>query len=341
MEFIIFITENQELSESNFNPKLNNLSLIIINDIKNIEAIIHEYMPKYILISDQIKEYPRIIKYIQNNTSSELIITGKTGMPFTGLCVDEIKNKGELRRILELIDNLEEKEDRFQIVKQQVTALYSVQGGVGKTSMAFNIAFFLSRLQNAKILLIDLNFCDGQGDIGGRLEMPVLPNLGVFIESPENSPFSLWESVISLKSLNIDILQPPVSISQSDNFDVNMLNELIYSARTKYGYIICDLPNGYDNHVLETLNLSTSSILLLTPDRVAAKRANRFKKFLPQNQKKFAVLNKVSKGYTQNELNKILDMPIDGEISFIDTKRDLHGFLDMQSEVSKLREMFI
>ncbi|MGM0365129.1 MAG: AAA family ATPase [Actinomycetota bacterium] len=299
-------------------------------------------MPDYIILEENVPNYREVRHFIQANTTSELIISGRNKNNAAGIQVNEIGNPDELARVLDLIDNLEDEKEKYKVVNQQVTSIYSVQGGVGKTSIAFNIAYLIGKMKNVEVLLIDLNFCEGQGDLASRLNIPMVPNLSVFIEAVEDSPASLWESIISLNKINIDILQPPLSIEQSDNFDLNMLYEVIYSARKKYGYIICDLPNRYDNHVLEALNLSTKSILLLTEEKAAVQRINKFNKFLSETQKKFAVINKVGKKNNRTQgLRDALDVPVLGEISFIERKDGLFGFLDMQAEISAIREMTI
>jgi len=342
MKIIIIITENKEIARIEKIARLKNFNVVVLTEINNLEAMIQEYMPEYIILSGAVDNYKEIKDYITGNTRSELIISGRNKKNAIGIHVNEIDSMDELLRILGLIDRLQDKKGQYRVVNQQVISVYSVQGGVGKTSIAFNIAYYLSKIENVKVLIIDFNFCEGQADLASTLNIPLVPNLSIFIEGIEDSPASLWNSIISLKKLNIDVLQPPLSIEQSDNFDLNMLYEIIYSVRKKYGYIICDLPNRYDNHVLETLNLSTKSILLLTPDIGVVQRINKFNKFLPQNQKKLAVINKVSRknGLTDG-LKQNLDISVCGEIPFMQREKTLYGFLDLQPEVSSLKGMII
>ncbi len=342
MQFIVIITKNKAISEIEHKIGLKNFNILLLDDTNNYQAIIQEYLPKYIILSSKIDRFKEIRHYIQENSRSELIISGKSGKQAIGIHVNEIINEKQLIKVLKLIDKLESGKNRYRVLNQQVTSVYSVQGGVGKTSIAFNIALFLSKLGKMKVLLIDLNFCEGQSDLAARLKIPVLPNLSIFMESPENSPDSLWESIFTIKKSNIDILQPPVSIEQSDGFNLDMLYEIIYSARKKYGYIICDLPNRYDNHVLETINLSTKLILLLTQDLAVAHRVERLNKFLPENQKKFAIINKLNQeSHEIGRLDHNIGIPVSGSIPLLEGRSKLHGFLDMQSEISNIEELVI
>ncbi|GAH99317.1 unnamed protein product [marine sediment metagenome] len=225
-------------------------------------------MPKYVILSAKFKNYKEIAEYINRYTTSELFITDlekKKNTISRDIYLGRIDNIEDLKRVLEIIDNLNLKinrkeEDRYKFIPQQIISFYSIQGGVGKTSMVFNFAWYIKDIVDGKILIIDLNFCEGPSDLAVSLGLNLSPNLSIFIEKITQGKDCFNKSVINLDNDKIDILQPPLSIYQSDKFSIDMLDSIIYSARNNYDIIIVDVPFRYDNVSLEMLNLSTTSI---------------------------------------------------------------------------------
>ena len=355
MEIILIIIEDKELIKNIPGIKLQNYNILVLSNINYIKHYIEEYMPKYVILSAKFKNYKEIAEYINGYTASELLITDLEKEKNTitrDIYLGRIDNIEDLKRVLEIIDNLNIKIDRkeensYRFIPQQIISFYSIQGGVGKTSMVFNFSWYIKDIVDGKILIIDLNFCEGPSDLAVSLDLNLSPNLSVFIEKITQGKDCFNKSVINLDNDKIDILQPPLSIYQSDKFSIDMLDSIIYSARNNYDIIIADVPFRYDNVSLEMLNLSTTSILVLSPNVRLAPRVSNFQKFLPISQKKGIIFNKVGKGEKTyiDEYKSILDIPICDRIPFIpeeDRKMIARGsnsfdILDLQSRMSNLR----
>lgn len=161
-------------------------------------------------------------------------------------------------------------------LKQQIISFYSLQGGSGRSTAAINLACFLQDKPKAKVLFIDFNFSVGQSDVALKMNFPASPNLSSFIEKIENPFLAYKESILSFKGSKIHFIQPPLSLLQSDKFNVDMLNEIIYLARNDYDFIIADLPPRYDNICMEMLNISTTICFVCTMDSVQALRIAGF-----------------------------------------------------------------
>ena len=355
MEIILIIIEDKELIKNIPGIKLQNYNILVLSNINYIKHYIEEYMPKYVILSAKFKNYKEIAEYINGYTASELLITDLEKEKNTitrDIYLGRIDNIEDLKRVLEIIDNLNIKIDRkeensYRFIPQQIISFYSIQGGVGKTSMVFNFSWYIKDIVDGKILIIDLNFCEGPSDLAVSLDLNLSPNLSVFIEKITQGKDCFNKSVINLDNDKIDILQPPLSIYQSDKFSIDMLDSIIYSARNNYDIIIADVPFRYDNVSLEMLNLSTTSILVLSPNVRLVPRVSNFQKFLPISQKKGIIFNKVGKGEKTyiDEYKSILDIPICDRIPFIpeeDRKMIARGsnsfdILDLQSRMSNLR----
>jgi cellulose biosynthesis protein BcsQ len=179
-------------------------------------------------------------------------------------------------------------------LKQQIISLYSLQGGSGRTTIALNLAWFLQDKPKAKVLFIDLNFSVGQSDMALKMNFPVRPNLSSFIEKIDNPFLAYKESVLSFEDFRVQFIQPPLSLLQSDRFNVDMLNELVYLGRNDYDFIVADLPSRYDNICMEMLNISTIIYFVSTMDSVQASRIANFLDIFKPFQKCGLVVNDIA-----------------------------------------------
>ncbi len=359
MEIILVVTGDNELVENIPKIKLQNHNILVLGNINYIKHYLEEYMPRYVLLSAKFKNYREVAEYINNFTGSELFITDMTSDSeekksaiSKNIYLRKIENITELERVLKIIDDLNlkeniKKEDSYKFIPQQIISFYSIQGGVGKTSIVFNFSWYMKDIVEGKILIIDLNFCEGPSDLTINLGLNLSPNLSIFIEKITQGKDCFNKSIINLGSDNkIDILQPPLSIYQSDKFNIDMLDSIIYSARNEYDIIIADVPFRYDNISLEMLNLSTASVLVLSPDIKLAPRVSNFLKFLPGSQRKGIIFNKVSRDQKTyiDEYMSMLGIPVYDRISFIpeDDRRVLtngrnsFNILDLQSKMPDL-----
>ena len=209
--------------------------------------------------------------------------------------------------------DLNYEETEYKILVQNVISIYSAQGGVGRTSTAIHLAKLLNRLG---VLLVDLNFAEGPSDISLYLQIPKLPHLSKFISNQDSPRKAFNDTVINVKKHNFDVIQTPPTLRQSDQFNVSTLLNLIEIAKRRYGIIIADLPDNYDDITLEMLNLSSSVILMATLELGAAARLKEIYHLLDPRQKIFLLINKYSKksSVTLGDMSEYLDLPVAGVI---------------------------
>ena len=354
MGIILYIGKNKDITDSIAKSTLKNHKVAILNCNYYYKHYIEEYMPDYIILSADTDNYSEISSYIAGKNSIKLIVTEKDRLDIdqsgSALQISEPTSTGQIKEILNIIDKIDKIEPdnngKYKYAKQEVLSFYSIQGGVGKTSIAFNTAWYLSKRDIGRILLVDLNFCEGPSDISIRLKVDRLTNMSSYIKSTLEGSGNIQDSITNLN--NIDIMIPPLSLHQSDGFNLDMLNNLIYSARNDYDVIIADIPFRYDNVSLEMLNLSTSSVIVLSPDISLAPRVVDFQKFLPEKQKKTAILNKVEEGDIQikKDYENIIGIPICGQFDFVPKNnrkllkdgKSVIGLPDMQAGIGELAD---
>jgi chromosome partitioning protein len=151
-----------------------------------------------------------------------------------------------------------------------IIAFLNEKGGVGKTSLCFNVGWYLAEL-GKKILFIDL---DGQRanlsffcNIKDREDMPCMKD--VLMDGMD-----INETIIPVKE-NIDILPGNVELTEIDKtVKLTSIIEAIESINTYYDYIFVDVnPTPTRIHVL-TMSVADYLVIPMLPD-VATLEANK------------------------------------------------------------------
>ena len=76
MGIILYIGKNKEIIDNIYNIPSRNHRLAVLNLEYNYKHYIEEYMPDYILLSEDTESFGKISDYIADKTGSRLIITG-------------------------------------------------------------------------------------------------------------------------------------------------------------------------------------------------------------------------------------------------------------------------
>nr|WP_240951499.1 AAA family ATPase [Caldanaerobacter subterraneus] len=157
------------------------------------------------------------------------------------------------------VKKLDEEKEKKEIrpLKQEIIAVYSFKGGVGKTTFVRTLLESLDK--NIKVLVADLNFRDGGSDLSFMLDLPVLPHIGMWLK--ERTKESFFENLIEYSS-SVFILQSPPKVSLVKDIKESDVDTLVKFARSKFDVIIFDLPNEFNEVVKAALDNATKIIAL-------------------------------------------------------------------------------
>lgn len=150
-----------------------------------------------------------------------------------------------------------------------IVSFLTEQGGVGKTSLVFNLGWYLAS-KGKKVLFIDL---DPQGGNLSRLlgvdDLDERPGIIDIIREPKTYDFR--STVINIKE-NLDLV--PANESAKDipevykkkGSDVNLIKDILNNVKKNYDFIFFDTsPAPTDAHVL-ALTASDKLVIPLLPD---------------------------------------------------------------------------
>lgn len=153
----------------------------------------------------------------------------------------------------------------------KVFAVTSMTGGSGKSTVASNLASYLTHQVGTRVILIDSSI--QFGDLS--LFMDVIPRLTLFqlTEETEITIELLQDGYIHKTDANVDLIAAPLKPEQSDVVTPDLFRRLITLLKRHYDYIVLDTYSQMQEPLLTILELSDHVIYLVTPDLPSVKNS--------------------------------------------------------------------
>ena len=175
--------------------------------------------------------------------------------------------KDDLIRVLTMLNSVSAENDSSQ---SKIISVYSNKGGIGKTTIAVNLAAELARVTKDKVALIDLNL--QLGDISTFLNLnPPFDVNYVMRKLVDKSEDILIKGFEKYKDTSLYILADPSYIEQSESITPAMVTTLFAVLKKVFSYIVIDMSSSIDPISLKILD-SSDWILFTTIVNIPAIR---------------------------------------------------------------------
>ncbi len=144
--------------------------------------------------------------------------------------------------------------------KAEIISFFATKGGVGRTTLAVNLAVNLAS-RNKQVLLVDssLQF----GDVAITLNQPIKRSISNLVEAEEITIGEIEKNLVRHES-GLDLLLAPKEPALAEAVKVDHLIKIIDQARHSYHYIIFDLPPSITEKELAILDKSDLVLLVAT-----------------------------------------------------------------------------
>lgn len=221
---------------------------IVIVDVENNDS-------DFIFL-EQIKSCTSKILITSVNYSTDMIIKALRVGAKEFLPKPIIKN--ELERILKLLLNKTSVENE---PSAKIISVYSNKGGIGKTTIATNLALELAKTTGDKVALLDLNL--QLGDVSTFLNLnPTFDVAYVIKNIVEKKDDFISDFFEKYKDSNLYILSDPNYIEESESITPYQIAKLFVALKKVFNYIIIDMSSGIDPNSLQILD--KSDLILFT-----------------------------------------------------------------------------
>ena len=147
------------------------------------------------------------------------------------------------------------KVENIKCSQGKVISIFSNKGGIGKTSIATNLALELANISKEKVALVDLNL--QMGDISIFLDTIPKFNIQYVIDNIENVKEQYFVNLLlNYKKTNLYILADTYQVEYSRDISSDDLIKLLDVLKQNFSYIVLDLPVNFEQSTKSMLKLS-------------------------------------------------------------------------------------
>lgn len=212
------------------------------------------------------------------------------------------------------------------------------KAGAGTSTISMNTAVSLSRMQNTKTLLMDLDL--NSGLIGFMLRLDSSYTIYEAAESATRLDEHLWPQLVN-SVRNLDVL-PAGRLDPQSRIEPLQIRQLIGFARRFYKAICVDLSGNMEKYSLEVMHESKRIFLVCTPEIPTlhlARQKLRLIQDLDLGDRVAVLLNRAQKRpmITTSQIEELLGIPVAQE--FPNDYRGVHEAVTHGREVRDTTEL--
>lgn len=189
-------------------------------------------------------------------------------------------------------------------VDSKIISIFSTKGGVGKTTIATNLAVSLSNLTGKKVALLDFDL--QFGDVAICLNLYVKNSMTELVKDFANieQDSSLLEEYLLTHYSGIKVLAAPIRPENAEYVTTDHIAKTIGLLKGRYDYIIIDTSHGFNDTVITTLDMSDMILYVSTLDMPSIKNTKNglevMKSLNYPNEKVKIVINKSNESFGIN-----------------------------------------
>lgn len=194
-----------------------------------------------------------------------------------------------------------------------VVSVFAPKGGVGKTTIAINMAVALRLQTRAEVLVFDADV--GVGNVTAVLDVPYRMGLADLADSPtEEWTDAAFEQVVTVHAdSGVKVMTWGTDPAESERVTVDLLLAALRWARDHHSYVIVDNHPGYDDRTMAMLAVSNEIFLIVTPEVGALRNSAQFLELARElglgNVVK-VIVNRANHGIRVQDMASALGLPI-------------------------------
>jgi len=153
-------------------------------------------------------------------------------------------------------------------------SVFSPKGGVGKTTVATNIAVALKLATDKKVVLVDASLVFG--DVGIMLNITTGNSISDLVPNIHALDIELLERVLVRHSSGLKVLLAPPRPELAELVAADHLRTVVNLLRNHYDYVVIDTHPNFDDVTLAMLDISDRIVVLTTLEMPAIKNLKLF-----------------------------------------------------------------
>ena len=174
---------------------------------------------------------------------------------------DFLRRPVALQDLAELLEQISRTRAAAPSSLGTIMTFVSNKGGVGKSTMAVNVATGLAARHPERVLLVDCSI--QMGVCAAMLDLRPATTLYDALQQRERLDETLLRQLAAPHASGLDLLAAPVTAAQAAEVDAHFMSQLLTLARRTYDFVVVDTFPLLDGIVMAILDLSARSYVVL------------------------------------------------------------------------------
>jgi len=150
-----------------------------------------------------------------------------------------------------------------------VVTVFGAKGGIGKTTIATNLAAALVQKAGQSVALVDLD--TRFGDVAILMDIPTDRSISDLALPDEEIDREAVQSCLYTHGTGVAILPAPIRPSEWHSIHPGHIEKMVAVLATTHDYVILDTPGSFNDIVSRALEMCTILLLTATPDLASLK----------------------------------------------------------------------
>ena len=146
----------------------------------------------------------------------------------------------------------------------RVISVVSPKGGVGKTTVATNLAVGLARTHRHSTVLVDLDI--QFGDVASALNLNPEYTLSNTLHGPASRDTMVLKTFLTLHETGLYVICGPKSPAEADSITAQQVSHLLQMLASEFEFVVVDTAPGLSEHVLAAMDASSDLVLVTSMD---------------------------------------------------------------------------
>lgn len=146
----------------------------------------------------------------------------------------------------------------------RVVTVFSPKGGVGKTTMAVNLALALSSGGARKVCLVDLDLAFG--DVAITMQLFPTHSIEQAIGSEDSLDLTMLEGLLTRHHDSLMVLAAPPHPDIRERVTPVLVSRILRTLKEGFDYVVVDTAPSFDDQVLTALDETDECVIIATLD---------------------------------------------------------------------------
>lgn len=146
----------------------------------------------------------------------------------------------------------------------RVVVVAAPKGGVGKSTMAVNIAVDLARQAPSQVVIVDLDL--RFGDVATMLNLAPDHSITDVFASRGGLDTLLLKTYLTAHASGLWVISAPESPAAADQVEGQQVSQLLQVLAREFAYVVVDTGSGLDEHTMVALEQATDAVFVASMD---------------------------------------------------------------------------